>query len=80
MRGKREIEGAVYKFVFGLIFLRSIFRGEWRNNNKDGKGIQVWQEGDIYKGEWRKGKRTGMGIHIWPGNHLLLDSLSIAWR
>jgi len=56
VRGKREIEGAVYK-------------GEWKNNMKDGKGIQVWQEGDIYKGEWKKGKRTGQGIHIWPDGH-----------
>eukprot|EP01118_Nematostelium_gracile_P019234 TRINITY_DN8849_c0_g1_i1.p1 TRINITY_DN8849_c0_g1~~TRINITY_DN8849_c0_g1_i1.p1 ORF type:complete len:399 (-),score=67.97 TRINITY_DN8849_c0_g1_i1:197-1393(-) len=55
-RGCREIDGAIYK-------------GEWKNRQKDGKGIQIWGEGDIYKGEWKQGKRTGRGIHIWPDGH-----------
>ncbi|KAF7217052.1 MORN repeat-containing protein 3 [Nothobranchius furzeri] len=40
------------------------YNGEWLNNKKHGKGIQVWkQAGAIYDGEWKFGKRNGYGTY-----------------
>lgn len=38
------------------------YQGYWKNNKKDGYGIQVWQNGRRYEGEWEEGKMSGKGI------------------
>lgn len=48
----------------------SVYKGEFKNGEKDGRGIQRWTEGDVYKGQWLKGKRSGIGRHCWPDGHL----------
>jgi hypothetical protein len=30
----------------------SLYIGEWWNNMKNGKGIQIWQDGKVYEGKW----------------------------
>lgn len=40
------------------------YTGEWQDNKKHGKGIQVWKKaGAIYDGEWKFGKRDGYGTY-----------------
>ena len=39
-----------------------IYKGEWKNGNKSGKGIFTWNSGNIYEGNWINGKRTGNGV------------------
>ena len=44
-----------------------IYDGEWKNDQKEGKGIYKWGkgkwEGDIYDGEWKNGQQEGKGIY-----------------
>ena len=40
----------------------SIYTGEWNSNNeKHGKGSQVWKDGSLYEGYWIGGKANGRG-------------------
>ncbi|NXS92612.1 MORN3 protein, partial [Jacana jacana] len=40
------------------------YTGEWLDNLKHGKGIQVWtRAGAIYSGDWKFGKRDGYGSY-----------------
>ncbi|KAI7793500.1 MORN repeat-containing protein 3 [Triplophysa rosa] len=39
------------------------YSGEWLDNKKHGKGMQVWkQAGIIFDGDWSCGKRNGFGL------------------
>lgn len=44
------------------------FKGEWKNDKKNGFGIQIYQNGDKYEGEWRNNKRHGKGT-LWRKNN-----------
>ncbi|XP_029371077.1 MORN repeat-containing protein 3 isoform X2 [Echeneis naucrates] len=38
------------------------YNGEWRDNKKHGKGLQLWKKsGATYNGKWKNGKRDGYG-------------------
>ncbi|XP_028273490.1 MORN repeat-containing protein 3 [Parambassis ranga] len=38
------------------------YTGEWQNNKKHGRGIQLWKKsGAVYDGDWKFGKRDGHG-------------------
>ena len=39
-----------------------IYKGEWKNDLKEGKGIMKYNNGDIYKGEWKNDLKEGKGI------------------
>ncbi|XP_029371075.1 MORN repeat-containing protein 3 isoform X1 [Echeneis naucrates] len=40
------------------------YNGEWRDNKKHGKGLQLWKKsGATYNGKWKNGKRDGYGIY-----------------
>ena len=34
----------------------------WRDDKKNGQGINIWADGEKYVGEWRNDKRNGQGI------------------
>ena len=36
-----------------------IYEGEWSNNLKEGKGIEIWPEGQKYEGNFKNSKRDG---------------------
>ena len=38
------------------------YKGQWKNNEKNGKGEYFWPNGNKYVGEYRCGKREGFGI------------------
>lgn len=40
------------------------YQGYWKNNKKDGYGIQIWKNGKRYEGEWKNGEMCGKGI-LW---------------
>eukprot|EP01119_Soliformovum_irregulare_P013665 TRINITY_DN3665_c0_g1_i1.p1 TRINITY_DN3665_c0_g1~~TRINITY_DN3665_c0_g1_i1.p1 ORF type:complete len:384 (+),score=70.29 TRINITY_DN3665_c0_g1_i1:43-1152(+) len=48
----------------------SLYKGEFKSGEREGKGTQRWTEGDLYQGCWLKGKRSGIGRHSWPDGHL----------
>ncbi len=35
------------------------YSGEWKEGEKNGKGIYEFANGDVYEGYWDKGKRHG---------------------
>ena len=39
----------------------AIFKGEWKNGLRDGKGIQNWKDNSKYEGEWKEDKANGFG-------------------
>ncbi|PRP84639.1 hypothetical protein PROFUN_07889 [Planoprotostelium fungivorum] len=41
------------------------YRGEWKDNKKEGKGIHVWPDQSRYEGEWKTDKRNGFGVYYW---------------
>lgn len=49
--------------------LKSIYKGNWTNNDFNGKGNITWTEsGDTYDGDWVYGARTGNGKYIWKSS------------
>lgn len=38
-----------------------VFKGEFKNNKREGYGEYKWNNGDMYKGEWVDDKCTGKG-------------------
>ena len=50
-------------YTSGLSFARGEkYIGEWKNNVKDGLGIEYYVNGDVYDGNWKKGRKHGHGI------------------
>ena len=41
----------------------STYKGMWKNDKFNGKGIMRWEDGSTYDGEWRNGKMSGNGIY-----------------
>ncbi len=42
-----------------------VYRGEWRDGDKNGKGEFSWFDGDRYDGEWLNGVMHGKGTFKW---------------
>ncbi|WMJ75543.1 hypothetical protein RCC89_20620 [Cytophagaceae bacterium ABcell3] len=47
----------------GIFETGSIYEGEWKNNQRHGKGFQKFKNGEVYEGDWRNDKREGSGIY-----------------
>lgn len=41
----------------------SVYKGEFRNDDKNGYGELLYYNGDQYRGEWSSGFRHGYGIY-----------------
>jgi len=41
------------------------YEGQWRGNQKHGRGVYMWPQGGAYAGEWRGGRRCGLGARTW---------------
>lgn len=39
--------------------------GDWKNNERNGKGIFVWENGMKYVGDWKNNERNGEGTFTW---------------
>ena len=37
------------------------YTGQWKGQDRHGKGEQIWQDGARYKGDWRYNKAHGEG-------------------
>jgi hypothetical protein len=42
----------------------AVYTGQWRNNMRDGFGVQVWADGARYEGGWVEDKAEGKGKFI----------------
>lgn len=52
-------EKNVFPFVNG-----SSYKGSWKENKKDGFGVEICSDGTKYEGEWKNDKRHGRGT-LW---------------
>ncbi|XP_054008984.1 MORN repeat-containing protein 3-like isoform X1 [Hylaeus anthracinus] len=43
-------------------FIAGYYKGEWRNDKKEGKGNEINRNGWVYEGDWFDGKRHGYGV------------------
>ncbi|CAE8607249.1 unnamed protein product, partial [Polarella glacialis] len=39
---------------------------EWRNDERHGKGKEIWADGTSFNGSYAKGMRSGEGVMTWP--------------
>jgi hypothetical protein len=49
--------------------------GEWKNDRRNGKGVNTWAEGYKYDGEWKDDKRHGKGTDIHKSGEKYVGSL-----
>ena len=42
----------------------SMYAGQVKAKNMNGKGRMVYANGDIYQGEWKDGKAHGQGVFV----------------
>ena len=49
------------------------YRGEWVNGQKEGRGLQIYNEkGYRYEGEWKANLQNGQGkISLWNGSYFI---------
>ena len=36
-------------------------KNEWMDDNKNGRGNQIYASGNVYDGQWKDGQRNGKG-------------------
>ena len=42
-----------------------MYEGEYEDNEKEGKGYQIYQNGNLYVGEYHQNKKHGRGTFFW---------------
>ena len=55
------------------------FKGEYRNNQKEGQGTTYYNNGDRHKGEYRDNKRDGNGVMFFVSGDRLEGSFRDAF-
>eukprot|EP00929_Paragymnodinium_shiwhaense_P001155 TRINITY_DN101383_c0_g1_i1.p1 TRINITY_DN101383_c0_g1~~TRINITY_DN101383_c0_g1_i1.p1 ORF type:complete len:490 (+),score=114.48 TRINITY_DN101383_c0_g1_i1:110-1579(+) len=40
---------------------KAVYSGEWKDCQRHGVGLQIWQDGTTYIGQWKKGRACGKG-------------------
>lgn len=38
-----------------------VYEGQWKGDERSGRGVQQWKDGSIYEGYWRKNVAHGFG-------------------
>ena len=64
---------------FGVYYFADIdktYRGEFRNSNMEGRGIEEWADGRRYEGDFKNGKKDGEGVFEWQNGVRYIGS----WR
>jgi len=49
-----------------MIIIYEQIMGQWIDNNKTGRGIYTWPNGNRYEGQWIDDKKNGRGIYTCP--------------
>jgi len=48
-----------------------MYKGNYKDDERDGYGEMYWTDGTVYKGEWRKGCQHGFGKMLQPDGTIL---------
>ena len=60
VNGLREGKGIYY--LLKEPFKGDRYEGDWKNDKREGKGMENFNDGDIYIGDFKKGALNGKGI------------------
>lgn len=41
------------------------YKGDWKEDLREGKGCQIWQDGRTYRGDWKNDQMEGKGQFSW---------------
>jgi len=70
----REGKGKLY-YINNEKYMGKIYIGEWKNDLRNGKGVETWNDGERFVGNFKNDKREGYGIYyhsngdIYEGNY-----------
>lgn len=53
-----------YRFICYPMGDGSYYFGEVQNDIPEGKGMQIWTNGELWYGDWEGGKKDGMGVAL----------------
>jgi hypothetical protein len=66
------------KYIFGkdTKWAGDVYEGDFKNNDKEGKGVYTWSKegpdaGEVYDGEWKNGKQHGIAIYTFPSEKII---------
>ena len=62
VNNKKEGKGKM-EYLNNDIYLGKIYEGEWKNDLREGRGIEIWKDGERFEGYFRNDKREGKGIY-----------------
>ena len=60
-----EVKGGSFSGMVIKHYDYGVYKGEWRDGEKNGKGKFTWYDGDVYDGEWKCGIMHGKGTFKW---------------
>jgi hypothetical protein len=66
--GKRDGKGTYYYYSSGEKYI-----GEWKDGERNGKGITSFSNGNEYIGEWKNGKKNGEGTNKFSDGKLIKE-------
>lgn len=49
------------KVLFYFISAKYVYEGQWKNNERNGRGKQLWKDGSVYEGYWKDNLAHGYG-------------------
>ena len=49
---------------------KEVYEGEYRNENREGNGKYIWEDGEYYIGQYLNGKRHGKGIYYYKNGNI----------
>jgi len=52
--------------VIGILICANgdVYKGEWKNDLKNGKGLLTYSNGDTYEGDWLNDEKNGQGKEV----------------
>lgn len=45
--------------------MKGRYTGEWVNGTKEGKGTEIYKNGDVYEGQFKSNLKEGEGEYKW---------------
>ena len=65
----REGKGKLY-YINNEKYMGKIYIGEWKNDLRNGKGVETWNDGERFVGNFKNDKREGYGIYYFSNGDI----------
>ena len=52
-------------YIYNGEYMGKVYDGEWKNDMREGKGIEIWPDGDRFEGHFLNDLRDGRGIYYY---------------